>query len=346
MLGSSQSQRGSLPVNAPPDFEHLPSAARQLQIIALSSGRQSQSGQNPHPLQSLSHITETPEPPCQKKKSSGGEDGLHLPPELPKTASALPSPPSLLSPASPRTQTQATVLKCDVQEQREKVPGTGAPTGGQGSPGKDKKVEQDAAAGQGKGEASAQKEEAHAECVTEGKDEEVSEEELMSVTEEGERRSILIRGEDEETAMDQSGSPSRPQRSQICLSAATPEAATDSSREPKPLLGQAASGPGVGPEVPLHPQRPGAQLDQPLSQEDCENMSTQSDNHSGNLIHSYFLLFLLNRVADPPAPCLCPAQPCPASPPSLPQPHPPSPPRQTSCPPSSPLTPTTRLTSV
>lgn len=314
MLGSSQSQRGSLPVNTPPDFEHLPSAARQLQIIALSSGRQSQSGQNPHPLQSLSHITESPEPPCQKKKTSGGDDGLHLPPELPKNASPIPSPPSLLSPASPLNQTgpqtQTTILKCDVQEQQEKVPGTSASIGGQGSTEKDKKVEKDDAGEQGNDEASAQKEEAHGECVTEWKDGEVSEEEHMKVTE-GEsiaESSRVQRGEDEETAMDQSDSPTSqtPQKSQISVSVATPEAATDSSREPKPILGQAASGPGLGPEVPLHPQRPGSQLDQPVSQEDCENMSTQSDNHSGNLIHYYFVIFLVSRVAhkpDPPARC-------------------------------------------
>lgn len=290
VLGGSQSQRGSLPVNTPPDFEHLPSAARQLQIIALSSGRQSQSGQNPHPLQSLSHITESPEPPCQKKKTSGGEDGPPLPPELPKNASPIPSPPSLLSPASPLNQTgpqtQTTLLKCDVQE---KVPGTSASIGGQGSTEKDKKVEKDDAGEQGNEEASAQKEEARGECVTERKEEEVSEEEHMKVTEEGEsvaERSRVQRGEDEETAMDQSDSPTSqtPQKSQNSVSVPTPEAATDSSREPKPILGPAASGPGLGPEVPLQPQRPGPQLDQPVSQEDCENMSTQSDNHSGNLI--------------------------------------------------------------
>lgn len=302
MLGSSQSQRGSLPVNTPPDFEHLPSAARQLQIIALSSGRQSQSGQNPHPLQSLSHITESPEPPGQKKKTSGGEDGLHLPPELPKNASPIPSPPSLLSPASPLNQpgpqTQTTIVKCDVQEQQEKVPGTSASIGGQGSSEKDKKVEKDDAGEQGNEEASAQKEEARGECVTERKDEEVGEEEHMKVTEEGEsiaESSRVQRGEDEETAMDQSDSPTSqtPHKSQISAPVPTPEAATDAGREPKPILGQAASGPGLAPEVPLQPQRPGPQLDQPVSQEDCENMSTQSDNHSGNLIPHYYVSVLV-----------------------------------------------------
>lgn len=305
VLGSSQSQRGSLPVNTPPDFEHLPSAARQLQIIALSSGRQSQSGQNPRPLQALSHIAESPEPPCQKKKTSGGEDGLHLPPELPKSACAIPSPPSLLCPASPLNQTgpqtKTAVLKCEVQEQQEKVPGTSASIGGQGSTERDKKVEKDHGGEQGNEEASAQKEEAHGESVTERKDEEVSEEEHMKVTEEGEsiaERSRVQRGEDEEAAMDQADSPTRqaPQKSQIPVSVPMPEAATDSGRDPKPILGQAASGPGLGPEVPLHPQRPGPQLDQPVSQEDCENMSTQSDNHSGNLTHYCFVIFLVNRV--------------------------------------------------
>lgn len=297
VLGSSQSQRGSLPVNTPPDFEHLPSAARQLQIIALSSGRQAQSGQKPHPLQSLSHIAEPPEPPCQKKKPSGGEDGPHLPPEPPRNASPIPSPPSLLSPASPRSQTgpqtQATVRKCEAQEQQEKVPGASASIGGQGSTEKDKKVEKEEGGEQGKEEASAQKEEARGECVSERKDEEVGEEERMNVTEEGEStaESSRVQREDQETPMDQSDSPTSqtPQKSQIPVSVPTPEAATDSSRDPKPILGQAASasGPGLGPEVPLHPQRPGPQLDQPVGQEDCENMSTQSDNHSGNLTHRH-----------------------------------------------------------
>lgn len=238
-----------------------------------------------------------------------------------------------------------------MQEQQEKVPGTSASIGGQGSSEKDKKVEKDDAGDQEKEEALAQKEEAHGECVTERKDEEVSEEEHMKVTEEGEsiaESSRVQRGEDEETAMDQSDSPTSqtPQKSQISVSVPTPEAATDSSREPKPILGQAASGPGLGPEVPLQPQRPGSQLDQPVSQEDCENMSTQSDNHSGNLIPYYYVRFLVNRVAHKPDRSLCSSQLCPASPLSLPQPHPPSPPQQKMCHLSFPLTPPTRLTSV
>lgn len=180
------------------------------------------------------------------------------------------------------------------------------PIGGQGSTEKDKKVERDDAGGQGNEEASAQKEEVRGECVTE-KVEEVGEEEGMKVTEEGESMagsSRVQRGEDQETAMDQSDSPAgqTPQKSQNSVSVPTPGAATDSSREPKPILGQAASGPGPGPEVPLQPPRPGPQLDQPVSQEDCENMSTQSDNHSGNLTRDYLVLFLVNRVAHTPDP--------------------------------------------
>ncbi|CAF89585.1 unnamed protein product [Tetraodon nigroviridis] len=85
VLGGGPSQRASLPVNSLPDFERVPSAARQLQIIALSSGRQAQAGANSHALQPPPHLPESAEPPCQKKKkTSGAEDGPHPPPDGPK----------------------------------------------------------------------------------------------------------------------------------------------------------------------------------------------------------------------------------------------------------------------
>lgn len=255
VLGSGQSQRGSLPVSSLPEFEHLPSAARQLQIIALSSGRQSQSGPNSLALQPLSHISEPTEPPCQKKKTAGAEDGPHLPPDGPKPPSPLPSPPSLLSPASPLNQTglqtQTTVHKCDVQEPQEKLPGTRATIGDQESLEKDGEAEKDGGGEQGSEEG-----------VVSGKErkgEEVGEEEQMKVTEEGES---IRPGADEETAMDHSDVPTAPNAAAVLV----PEAA------------RASVGPLPDPEVPPHTQTSGSQQDQPLSQEDCENMS---DNQSG-----------------------------------------------------------------
>lgn len=250
MLGSSQSQRGAL--QGLPDFEHLPSAARQLQIIALSSGRQT--GPSSH---ALSHLTEATEPACQKKKTSGGEDGLQLPPDGPKPASPIPSPPSLLSPASPLNpaapQTQTSAHKCDLQQPQEELPGTRATIGEQ-------EVEKDDGGEQEKDEGVA--------AVKERKDEDASEEEQMKVTEEGEstRESPRVqRGDDEET-MDHSDGLTGP-RSQNPAAALTLEAAPDPITALLPA-----------PEVSLHTGTPGPQQDQSVSQEDCENMS---DNQSG-----------------------------------------------------------------
>lgn len=264
VLGSSQSQRGSLPISSLPDYEHLPSAARQLQIIALSSGRQSGSGPNSLALQPLS----TTEPSCQKKKSSAGEDGLHLPPDGPKAASPIPSPPSLLSPASPQNQTgpqtQPSRNKCDVQEPQEKLPGPRVSIGDQGSVQKGQEVEKE------DGGEQEQEEEEGAVTVTERKDEETSEEEQMKVTEEGENIRVQPGDEDKETAMDQS-----------------------ESQDVKPTTGVLPA-----PEASLHSQQ-----DQPVHQEDCEDMSTQSDNQSGKS-----RVILLTRLTNLTRPfCLSPA---------------------------------------
>lgn len=262
VLGSSQSQRGSLPASSLPDFEHLPSAARQLQIIALSSGRQAQSAPGSHALQPPSHVTESAEPPCQKKKTSGGEDGPHPPPDGPKPASSIPSPPFLPSPASPLNQTApqtaTTVHRCDVQEPQEKLSGARATTGDQGSVRTDEEVEKDDGGEQEKEEGVA--------GVTEGKDEEVSEEEQMKVTEEGEsirERSRVQPGvEEEETAMEQSGG----------LTAPKSQNSASDGQEAKATTGLLPA-----PEVSLHTQTPRSQQEPSLSQEDGE----QSDNQSG-----------------------------------------------------------------
>lgn len=183
------------------------------------------------------------------------------------------------------------MLKCDVQEQQEKVSRTSAAVGGQGSIEKDQKVEKDDRGEQGNEEPSAQKEDSHINA-TEWKDEDIGEEEHMKVTEEGEsvrESSRVQRGDDEETAMDQSDNLTSQTPQNNSVSVVMPEAAADSSREPKPILGLvAASVPVLAPEVSLHSQRSGSQLEG-LTQEDCENMSTQSDNHSGNSINCYLL---------------------------------------------------------
>lgn len=181
------------------------------------------------------------------------------------------------------------MLKCDVQEQQEKVSRTSAAVGGQGSIEKDQKVEKDDRGEQGNEEPSAQKEDSHINA-TERKDEDIGEEEHMKVTEEGEsvrESSRVQRGDDEETAMDQSDNLTSQTPQNNSVSVVMPEAAADSSREPKPIL-VAASVPVLAPEVSLHSQRSGSQLEG-LTQEDCENMSTQSDNHSGNSINYYLL---------------------------------------------------------
>lgn len=185
------------------------------------------------------------------------------------------------------------MLKCDAQEQQEKVSRTSATVGGQGSVEKDQKAEKGDRGEQGSEEPSAQKEDSHINA-TERKDEDISEEEHMKVTEEGEsvrESSRVLRGDDEETAMDHSDSLTSQTPQNNSVSVVTPEAAAaDSSREPKPILGLvAASVPVLAPEVSLHSQRSGSQLDQLVGQEDCENMSTQSDNHSGNSINYYLL---------------------------------------------------------
>uniref|UniRef100_A0A3P8S0N0 Polyhomeotic homolog 3 n=1 Tax=Amphiprion percula TaxID=161767 RepID=A0A3P8S0N0_AMPPE len=125
-----QSQHSALSVANPlsaAHFERSPSAARQLQIIALSSGRQPQAGTFAHNAVTAAAAVESPELSSQSKRTSSGDDAFPLPPNpsLPKTS----SPPSLLSPASPPSQAgpQTLTAKGDAKEGAEQRSRSGRP---------------------------------------------------------------------------------------------------------------------------------------------------------------------------------------------------------------------------
>ncbi len=303
-------------------FERSPSAARQLQIIALSSGRQPQSGTYTHTVQSAPPTVEPPELSSQSKRTLSGEDVLPLPlnSTLPKNTSPLPSPPSLLSPASPPSQpgpqTQTLTQKEEVkesEEQRERGQGVRD----EGSVGKDLKVEKDDQREKVKEEKRRLSTEKEGSLISQ-KEQEVEtgkEEEQMEVTEEGQSdRERAERGEEKkmeeeeegETAMDQSENLTSQilHQYQNTDPIPTPDAVKDSGVESKPILGLisapvadqtpasvpvTAPVPAPVPEVSAQSQRlPEPHRDlQPVSQEDfCENMSTQSDNQSGTCNHT------------------------------------------------------------
>ncbi|XP_041670110.1 polyhomeotic-like protein 2 isoform X2 [Cheilinus undulatus] len=260
MLGPSQSQHSSLSVTNPMSvsshFERSPSAARQLQIIALSSGRQT--GAYTHTVQSPPPVVESTELSSQSKRTLSGEDVLPLPlnPTLPKNTSPLPSPPSLLSPASPpgqpspltQTLNQKREAK-DGEEQRERPR-----VGRQG-------IKEDGGVGKDlKGQRDDQREkEKEKPRLSPGKEASVSqkqvqeeersrEEEDMEVTEEGERdKEREERGkekkreveEERETPMDQSedliSSVLQQQNTDPCPK--TDNTVKDSNTEPKPVKG-------------------------------------------------------------------------------------------------------------
>lgn len=286
-------------------FERSPSAARQLQIIALSSARQPQSGPYAHTVQPPPPAVEAAELSSQTKRPSSSEDALPLPPNpvLPKSASPMPSPPTLLSPASPPSQvsppsqapppTQTVTQQAETKEskeQRERGQEPRHETSEDWSP--DLKVE-----------SGGQREEVKEEKPKEGnpagqREQEVApagEEEVMEVTEEGqshkkgtERVDETEKEDEDETAMDQSES----QTGQILHRYQNTEPGKDTSMEPKEVLGLISAPvpvpvpiPAPVLDVPVQSQRlPESHRDlQPVAQEDfCENMSTQSDNQSGD----------------------------------------------------------------
>ncbi|XP_038566006.1 polyhomeotic-like protein 3 isoform X2 [Micropterus salmoides] len=323
MLGTGQSQHSSLSVTNPlsvsSHFERSPSAARQLQIIALSSGRQPQPGTFTHTVQSAPPAVEPPELSSQSKRTLSSEEALPIPlnPSTPKTTSPMPSPPSLLSPASPPSQagaqTQTLTQKGkakESEEQRERGRGLRQAIRDEGSVSKDLKVERDDQREKVKEEKRRLSTEKDVSLVSQ-KEQEVEtgrEEEQMEVTEEGqsdreraergEEKKIAEEEEEGETAMDQSENLTSQILHQYQNTDPIPKCDTvkDSSVEAKPVPGLIsapvpvqtpasvpAPAPAPAPEVSLQSQRlPESHRDlQPVSQEDfCENMSTHSDNQS------------------------------------------------------------------
>ncbi|XP_030612133.1 polyhomeotic-like protein 3 isoform X2 [Archocentrus centrarchus] len=309
----------SKPLSAAPHFERSPSAARQLQIIALSSSRQPQPGTYTHTsLQLAPPAAESPELSAQSKRTLSAEDVPPPPPplppplnpSLPKTISPLPSPPSLLSPGSPQSQaepqpqnlTQKVEAK-EAEEQRELGRGVRQEVKDEGSTAKDLRVEKD-------DQREKVKEEKPTEEQISQEEQEVSrEEDQMEVTEEGqsdrERREEgkdkkMEEEEEGETPMDQSetqtGQLLHPHHNTDPIP--VPDSVKDSSVDSKPITGLISTPvpiqtpipapvpvpvPVPVPEVSTQTQRllePHKDL-QPISQEDfCENMSTQSDNQS------------------------------------------------------------------
>ncbi|XP_047468221.1 polyhomeotic-like protein 3 isoform X2 [Mugil cephalus] len=308
VLSSSQSQHSPLSVaNALPatsHFEHSSSAARQLQIIALSSGRQPQSNTYTHT--SVPLAVESPELSSQSKRTLSGEGRLPLllNPSLPKATSPLPSPPSLLGSASslcqavPQTQTlnqKAGVKGSEEQKEREQLVRQGITD--KWSISKESRVENDDQKGKVKEEKPTEKDICPKENIV-GKG---REEEQMEVVEEGqldeERRGEckekkMEEEKEGETPMEQSENPVSHvlHQDQDTVPIQAADAIKDSSVELKPIPGfisvplpVQAPLPVPIPEVSIQSQKlPELHRDlQPISQEDfCENMSSQSDNQS------------------------------------------------------------------
>ncbi|CAI5671077.1 unnamed protein product [Oreochromis niloticus] len=298
-------------LSAAPHFERSLSAAKQLQIIALSSGRQPQPGTYTHAsVQPPPPAAESPEVSAQSKRTLSTEDVLPPPlnPSLPKTTSPLPSPPSLLSPASPQSQaepqpqnlTQKVEVK-EAEEQRKRATAVRQEVKDEESVAKDLRVEKDDQREKVK------EEEPSEEQISQEVQEVSPEEDQMEVTEEGqsdrERREEgkdkkMEEEEEGETPMDQSENQTAqlPHQYHNTDPIPTPDSVKDSTVDLKPITGLISSPvpvqtpapvpvpePAPVPEASAQSQRlPEPQKDlQPVSQEDfCENMSTQSDNQS------------------------------------------------------------------
>ncbi|XP_037311166.2 polyhomeotic-like protein 3 isoform X2 [Pungitius pungitius] len=294
----TQALRGPPSVSAAARFERSPSAARQLQIIALSSGRQNAPPEPPGPL---------------KRTWSGEAPPLPPDPSLPKNSSScLPSPPSLLSappppsqpgpqapPASPRGEGKAG------EEQRERGRGVRQGVRGEASASKDPKGETEGKEERPREGGLAARKEA----------ETAGEEEQMEVTEEG-------RSDGEEKKMEQEGGEAAMDQSEIHQKMEpvhTPDAVKDSKPPtglvkapvqavpvpvpvPVPIPVSAPVPATVPAPVPVTVPAPEVSVQsrshqdlQPVSQEDfCENMSTQSDNQSA--------LSSLSSQSPPPSP--------------------------------------------
>ncbi|XP_054622029.1 polyhomeotic-like protein 3 isoform X2 [Dunckerocampus dactyliophorus] len=239
-LGTSQSQLSSLPAS----FETSPSASRQLQIIALSSARQPPS----FPQTSAAPVVASPESCSQSKRTLSGQEVLPLP----------------QSPSSPpRLQPQTLSPKGEEAKERDTQP---EGLNDEGSVAENDQRDKDE-------EGDKMEAEKDTRLLTGTEQEGERGRDNMDVTEEGQSER-QDGGEDRKMEVEEEGeaamnrtSPLVSQTSEtVKVSEAEPETITSLLSEPLPVQ-------NPSPELPQDLQNP--------NQEDiCENMSTQSDNHS------------------------------------------------------------------
>ncbi|KAF7652381.1 hypothetical protein LDENG_00097520 [Lucifuga dentata] len=285
VLGTSQSQQSSLPVSGPvpaaPHFERSQSAARQLQIIALSSGRQPPPATYAHAPPGV----ESPELSSQSQRTLSSEDVLPLSinSSLPKTASVPPvrcpppPPPPPPPPSQAAAQTHTLVIQDgkhgkvkDNEEQRERGASGTRQRRDEGSVGQDLRVDRDEQRDKVKEEKTRPE---GGEAVSQ-----TGEEEQMDVTVEG--QSAGERTEEKKTEEEEDGETAMDQSEDTCHNMDPKTAVTGQRSEPKPVLGLTAA-PVQTSDTSVQSLTEPHQDVQPLNEEDfCENMSTQSDNQS------------------------------------------------------------------
>uniref|UniRef100_A0A3Q2W6X0 Nascent polypeptide-associated complex subunit alpha, muscle-specific form-like n=1 Tax=Haplochromis burtoni TaxID=8153 RepID=A0A3Q2W6X0_HAPBU len=271
-------------LSAVPHFERSLSAAKQLQIIALSSGRQPQPGTYTHAsVQPPPPAAESPEVSAQSKRTLSTEDVLPPPPlpplnpSLPKTTSPLPSPPSLLSPASPQSQaepqpqnlTQKVEVK-EAEEQRKRAAAVRQEVKDEESIAKDLRVEKDDQREKVK------EEEPSEEQISQEVQEVSREEDQMEVTEEGqserERREEgkdkkMEEEEEGETPMDQSENQTAqlPHQYHNTDPIPEPDPVKDSTVDSKPITGLISTPLPVQTPAPVPVPEPAPSFSQSLS---------------------------------------------------------------------------------
>ncbi|MEQ2274507.1 hypothetical protein XENORESO_014568 [Xenotaenia resolanae] len=288
VLGPTSSQHS--PLSSSNHFERSPSAARQLQIIALSSSQQPQAGTYAHPAVK-SKPSELPELSSQSKRTVKKED-LNL---LPLNPPPLPSAPS-------HTQTLSKKREPKESEEQGNI-NRGAKPGikDERSASKDLQLEKDV-----------QRKKVKQEKLTEMEQEPQSERDkaLMEVTAEDERDTER-RGTGKKRKMEEEEGGDIPMDTSDSLSGQllhqhqNTDTVKDSSMESKPSLdltpvpvktplkGTVSAQTPVTEPVPVQtpvtgPRSPEPQQDlQPSHEDFCENMSTQSDNHSEDESESF-----------------------------------------------------------
>ncbi|MEQ2294092.1 hypothetical protein AMECASPLE_000305 [Ameca splendens] len=267
VLGPTSSQHS--PLSSSNHFERSPSAARQLQIIALSSSQQPQAGTYVHPAVK-SKPSELPELSSQSKRTVKKED-LNL---LPLNPPPLPSAPS-------HTQTLSKKREPKESEEQGNI-NRGAKPGikDERSVSKDLQLEKDV-----------QREKVKQEKLTEMEQEPQSERDkaLMEVTAEDERDTER-RGTGKKRKMEEEEGGDIPMDTSDSLSGQllhqhqNTDTVKDSSMESKPSLDLTpvpVKTPLKGTVSAQTPRSPEPQQDlQPSHEDFCENMSTQSDNQS------------------------------------------------------------------